>query len=995
MPSIEKAALARAYDGDSGNGKVIGENRLGTVAFAEIDGNIYLKPKDKKSATRKKKKKNETLVCECTYTGDPEDHCGELCLNRHMFIECDPESCPLGKHCRNQRFQRKEYANTEVIQTEKKGMGLVTREDLDANAFILEYVGEVIDHLEFQKRVLKYHEEQLPHFYFMTLNNEQIIDATKKGGTARFLNHSCDPNAVTQKWMVNGRLRIGLFTTRTVKNGDELCFDYQFERYGSEAQKCYCGSSNCRGIIGGEETKEVGGIRTKTGVGSRGGRKYQGEYELLPFDDKIAQIVNESHAISTKENMQRFARLLCQTTLADELSTLLPILENTLDAMHTGSDRNGGAHKTEGTMSASSKSKTQKKSVIADDDEDSDSEELGTREEDQEQDGASDGAEDPLNTSGISPSLAESLMFEFFKTKQALTTLAIWLSNMEGELKMVESHAATTSGTTASAGGSKDDLKDESASGTEPKTEAKEEDDEDLEEDDVLPVVPDDIAFYLYMLKVLNKMVFPNRNIVTSTNLYKVVGCIAKILDKNGQMIPASEKIKKEEETARAVEDTLTSKGDHEKQEDTIENLRDTARTLYEKWEKLTQEFRIPKKTKVDDSMDVDGEEEEDDEIPLDRNAGNFTDRSDSRGRDNFRSGGDRDGERSSPGASRKSGGGGDGRSPMSEDIRDRDRDRDRDRERGRERSRDDSPLPEPWQVAHDADGRPYYWNPDTRETSWNRPHNGNGGRDRDRSRDDRRDHDRSRDRDKDRRGGGAYHHPSTIASQQLASGHGRMDYADEEDEEERKKRAFVIDPTRVLRQAQGQPIQDPDADQRLPDAKRRKRRSMSGGGGGGKSREYGYAVLTAGTSSKQQNGGGGRLSSLSKEVSKSRSSGGGGVSGGGGDEDAVRRLLSSEPRAGKFKESVSQEVIRYLSKYRKETCITGRIESKEDFKFLARKMTHMIVLKEHKKAESKASADREYKHSWGFEAKHKGNVHKFITDYMAKFGEVYVPKRR
>jgi histone-lysine N-methyltransferase SETD2 len=40
-----------------------------------------------------------------------------------------------------------------------------------------------------------------------------------QGNTARFINHSCDPNCETQKWMVQGELAIGLFTLRKIKAG--------------------------------------------------------------------------------------------------------------------------------------------------------------------------------------------------------------------------------------------------------------------------------------------------------------------------------------------------------------------------------------------------------------------------------------------------------------------------------------------------------------------------------------------------------------------------------------------------------------------------------------------------------------------------------------------------------------------------------------------------------------------------------------------------------
>lgn len=63
----------------------------------------------------------------------------------------------------------------------------------------MEYVGEVLDPKEFRRRAKEYAKEKNQHYYFMALKSDAIIDATVKGNTSRFINHSCEPNAETQK----------------------------------------------------------------------------------------------------------------------------------------------------------------------------------------------------------------------------------------------------------------------------------------------------------------------------------------------------------------------------------------------------------------------------------------------------------------------------------------------------------------------------------------------------------------------------------------------------------------------------------------------------------------------------------------------------------------------------------------------------------------------------------------------------------------------------
>ncbi|GAA5840308.1 hypothetical protein JCM11251_006691 [Rhodosporidiobolus azoricus] len=215
--------------------------------------------------------------CDCTYDHEEilikvivgrideplEDQaCGDHsnCMNRLMQIECVKGDCRCGRYCQNQRFQKKQYAPIDIVKTEKKGFGVRAGADLAADAFVYEYIGEVIGPAPFQRKMKEYANEGIKHFYFMALDKEVFIDATKKGGKGRFLNHSCNPNCVVAKWTVGRKMRMGIFTKRAIKKDEELTFNYNVDRYGHQAQECFCGEPNCVGFIGGKTQTDLGGM---------------------------------------------------------------------------------------------------------------------------------------------------------------------------------------------------------------------------------------------------------------------------------------------------------------------------------------------------------------------------------------------------------------------------------------------------------------------------------------------------------------------------------------------------------------------------------------------------------------------------------------------------------------------------------------------------------------------------------------------------------------
>lgn len=154
--------------------------------------------------------------CECSL--EDEEPCGPNagCLNRSLMYECHPNFCPAGELCQNQRFEKRLYPRLAEKRMPGKGWGLVTLVDIKAGTFIIEYVGEIINQNEFQRRLRKMQEVKDEHYYFCTLRSGLMIDAGPKGNSARFINHSCEPNCETQLWQVMGNTRVGLFALEDI-----------------------------------------------------------------------------------------------------------------------------------------------------------------------------------------------------------------------------------------------------------------------------------------------------------------------------------------------------------------------------------------------------------------------------------------------------------------------------------------------------------------------------------------------------------------------------------------------------------------------------------------------------------------------------------------------------------------------------------------------------------------------------------------------------------
>lgn len=132
------------------------------------------------------------------------------------------------------------------------GRGVFADRRIRKGTRIVEYKGERVGNDEADSR---YDEDNMKrhHTFLFTLDSRTVVDGAIKrgGGDASYINHSCEPNCEA---VISDR-RIFIHALRTIQPGEELAYDYQYERTGKndkELEKfylCRCGSDSCRGSI--------------------------------------------------------------------------------------------------------------------------------------------------------------------------------------------------------------------------------------------------------------------------------------------------------------------------------------------------------------------------------------------------------------------------------------------------------------------------------------------------------------------------------------------------------------------------------------------------------------------------------------------------------------------------------------------------------------------------------------------------------------------------
>ncbi|XGW16146.1 hypothetical protein V3C99_001526 [Haemonchus contortus] len=128
------------------------------------------------------------------------------------------------------------------------GWGLYAMEAIAPDDMIVEYVGQKVRNTVADVREKAYERRGIGSSYLFRIDDTTVIDATRMGNFARFINHSCQPNCYAKVVTVDGDKRIVIYSKTLINKGDEITYDYKFP-IEEDKVDCLCGAPNCRGTL--------------------------------------------------------------------------------------------------------------------------------------------------------------------------------------------------------------------------------------------------------------------------------------------------------------------------------------------------------------------------------------------------------------------------------------------------------------------------------------------------------------------------------------------------------------------------------------------------------------------------------------------------------------------------------------------------------------------------------------------------------------------------
>lgn len=115
------------------------------------------------------------------------------------------------------------------------GLGLFAERKIPKDAFIVEYTGPLLTAEEADKRGGK---------YLFEIDEDWTIDGSSRDNLARYINHSCKPNAEVEA--ITDERRLLVHALRDIQPGEEVTIDYGEEYFDDHIRPHGCRCDHCR-----------------------------------------------------------------------------------------------------------------------------------------------------------------------------------------------------------------------------------------------------------------------------------------------------------------------------------------------------------------------------------------------------------------------------------------------------------------------------------------------------------------------------------------------------------------------------------------------------------------------------------------------------------------------------------------------------------------------------------------------------------------------------
>ncbi|HSS18918.1 MAG TPA: SET domain-containing protein-lysine N-methyltransferase [Pyrinomonadaceae bacterium] len=118
------------------------------------------------------------------------------------------------------------------VKRSSTGFGLFATQPIPKGTRLLEYTGPLISNTEVYKRNGK---------YFFGVDKDWSIDGSPRSNIARYINHSCKPNAEA---IVHGK-RVWIWAKKNIKPGEEIAYNYGREYFDEVIKEIGCKCKKC------------------------------------------------------------------------------------------------------------------------------------------------------------------------------------------------------------------------------------------------------------------------------------------------------------------------------------------------------------------------------------------------------------------------------------------------------------------------------------------------------------------------------------------------------------------------------------------------------------------------------------------------------------------------------------------------------------------------------------------------------------------------------